>query len=93
MIKGKTSTGFAYEVNEKITTDWRFTKAIASSAAKDDSAKIAGYINMITLLLGDDGEEKLCQHCMEEDGTIPTERISEEVLEIITAVGEQQKKS
>lgn len=92
MIKGKTSTGFEYEVNEKILNDWRFTKAIAASAAKDDARKVAGYTGLVTLLLGEDGEEALCTHCTQEDGTIPTEKISNEVLEILTEIGQQRKK-
>lgn len=92
MITGKTSTGFEYEVNEKIVNDWRFVKAVATSAAKDDTAKIAGYMNLVSLLLGDDGEDRLCEHCRQDDGIVPTERIGREVLEIMTAIGEQQKK-
>lgn len=92
MVKGKTSTGFEYEINERITTDWRFIKAIAGSSSKDDAKKLAAYADLATLLLGEDGEERLSRHCMEEDGIIPSDRISSEIAEILNSIVENQKK-
>lgn len=92
MVKGKTSTGYKFEVNEAILNDWRFTKALSAASAKSDTAKVAGYTQMVSLLLGEEGEERLCEHCMQEDGTVPVGKISAEVQEIIAAIGEKAKK-
>ena len=91
-MKGKTSSGFKYEVDENVVNDWRFIKTVNSANSKDDTKKIAGYINLVTLLLGEDGEERLCEHVKHPDGHVPNERISEEIVEIMQAIGEKQKK-
>lgn len=92
MIKGATSSGFEYEVNEKVLSDWTFVKAVAASGSKDNTRQMEGYTKLVNLLLGDEAEERLCEHLRQEDGLVPVEKISGEVLEIMQAIGEEAKK-
>lgn len=85
-MKGTTSSGFEYEINEAIVKDWRFTKAIALADSEDETAKLRGYTKLVQLLLGRDGEKKLEKHVMTEDGMIPLESINREVLEMMHAL-------
>ena len=92
MIKGKTSTGFEFEVNEKIVNDWRFMKIMAATLSKEDARRIDGYTSLVNLMLGAGGEEKLCAHCTDDDGMIPIDRISDEIMDIMNAINENAKK-
>lgn len=92
-MKGKTKSGFKYNVNENIRTDWRFVKALADADSEDASKQLSGATRMVNLLLGDEGEAKLEAHVAQEDGVVPIERIMDEVREIITAIGDQLKNS
>lgn len=92
MIKGKTSTGFEFEVNEKIVTDWRFMKIMAATLSKEDGRRIDGYTSLVNLMLGAEGEERLCAHCTDDDGMIPMERISDEIVDIMNVINENSKK-
>ncbi len=92
-MKGKTKSGFKYNVNENIRTDWRFVKALADADSEDASKQLSGATRMVNLLLGDEGEAKLEAHVAQEDGVVPIERVMDEVREIITAIGDQLKNS
>ena len=83
MIKGKTSTGFEYEVNENIRKDYRFVTALATLHSKNEAKAIDAYSTVVSLLLGENGEEDLCQHVMDEDGIVNFTRLGEEVAEIL----------
>ena len=83
MIKGKTSTGFEYEVNENIRKDYRFVTALAKLHSKNEAKAIDAYSTVVSLLLGENGEEDLCQHVMDEDGIVNFTRLGEEVAEIL----------
>ncbi len=85
-MKGTTSSGFEYEINEAIVKDWRFTKAIALADSEDETDKLRGYTKLVQLLLGRDGEKKLEKHVMTEDGMVPLESINGEVLEMMHAL-------
>ena len=82
-MKGTTSSGFEYEINEAIVKDWRFAKAIALADREDETDKLSGYTKMVQLLLGKEGEQKLEKHVMTEDGMIPLKSINREVLEMM----------
>lgn len=94
MIEGKTSSGFAFSVNENIKKDWRFVKAIsmAGSSKGNEITNIEGLVDLITLLLGADGEARLCAHLQQEDGTVPLTLVNAEVKEILGQLGNDAKK-
>lgn len=93
MVKGTTSTGFKYSANEKVNNDWRFVKALNDVESKDESRIINGTVMMVNLLLGSDGETKLCKHVAEPDGTIPTDKLMAEVGEILKGLKGKVKNS
>lgn len=93
MVSGVTKSGFKYKVNEEIRTDWRFVKAIADADSADESRMLAGATRMVTLLLGEKGEAELERHVAQENGIIPTQKIIEEVRDILNGIGEELKNS
>lgn len=64
MIKGTTSTGFAYEYDEQRLDDMRFVDVLAvvvdPEAPKFD--KIAGASKLLTMLLGEEMKKALYEH-------------------------------
>lgn len=94
MLEGKTASGFEFAVNENIRTDWRFVKAIAEAGSTkgNEITNIEGLVSLVSLLLGPDGEERLCDHVRQEDGTVPLRLINTEVRDILRQLGAAAKK-
>ncbi len=92
-MTGKTSSGFEFKSNPKITNDWRFVKALTAIEKGDDTEKLYASSQIVTLLLGDEGEKALCEHLAEEDGTVPTDKLMFEVGEILSLMKTETKNS
>lgn len=90
-MKGKTSTGFEFDINENLKKDWRVVKAIAQADSDDASDKLKGYTSLVTLLLGKKGEKDLENHVMTSDGIVPLEAINSEVIDMIRALKEDKE--
>ena len=87
MIAGTTKSGFHFNVNEKIISDWRLINAIADTQAPDEMTKVKGAVNMVKIIVGGDSEA-LSAHVMGEDGTVQIDDIMREVGEIMDAMKE-----
>lgn len=85
-----TSSGFECEVNESISEDWRFVKAVAQADSSDESDQLQGYTKIISLMLGEAGEKKLEDHVKRPDGIVPLKAINNEVIELIRAIKEKK---
>ena len=93
-IKGKTSSGFEYEVNEKVRNNWLFVRAVAKAeSAPTEEEKLIALVETVHLLLGEEGENQLCQFLVDDEGIVPSDRLIGEVREIIAALGGQAKNS
>ena len=90
-MKGTTSSGFKFNVNEKIAGDYRLQKVMTAYEKGDDTAKVCAMTEMVNLLLGDKGEAALCEHVKEADGTVPTAKIMQEVTEIFNIMKDDVK--
>ncbi len=77
MIKGKTESGFQYEIDRRILKDYRFMKAIAESQENEFAVT-----KIVTFLLGAEQEEKLFQHVQDKDGYVDIDLINKEVIDI-----------
>lgn len=84
IIKGKTSTGFAYAFDERLRNDWRILAAIADSESDDATLKIKGTTNLVRLFLGVEGEAKLMAHIAElNEGFVPATAVTAELVDIL----------
>lgn len=77
--KKKTSTGFAYSINENALNNFELLDLFAGV---DENPLLLP--KAIEMLLGKDGKEALYNHVRLEDGTVPADKISDELAEIIT---------
>ena len=92
-MKGTTSSGFNFDVSDKLGGDYRLQKIMTNYERGDEIAKICATTDMVNLLLGDKGEAVLCEHVKEPDGTIPTGKIVQEVTEIFKLMKDNIKNS
>ena len=84
MMTGKTQTGYEYEIDERILSDWRLTKAIVDTQDKDDIKKLRAAEEIAVLLLGEDGESALLGHVADQnDGFMPTDKVMAELMDIV----------
>lgn len=89
-MKGKTQSGFEFEIDERIKTDWRITDAIADSQSDDNMKKIMAGKRLSELLLGKEDMDRLIKHVADlNDGFVPTEKIMEELTDIIKFDGKE----
>ena len=85
-MKGKTKSGFEYNCNEKILSDWRFIVAASKAQSGTSLEQLAGVVELVQLVLGPEGHENLMKHISEQnDGIVPPEAVMSEVTEIISA--------
>lgn len=76
-IKGVTKTGFKYTVEKSALNDYELIECL--SGLEENPLLISGIINK---LLGEKQVTKLKNHVRIEDGTVPTDKISEEITDI-----------
>lgn len=92
MVVGKTSTGFDYEYDERILSDWRFVEGVAKTTSDNQIERMQGMVSIVNLLLGD--ETALIKHLQElNDGFVPSEKMMEEITDIMNGSGTTAKKS
>lgn len=78
-MKGKTSTGFKYEIDEQALDDMELLEVFAE--VDENPLLLPKLLNM---LLGKEQKEALYDHLRTDKGTVPTAAIGEEVGEILT---------
>lgn len=83
MIKGKTKSGFSYELDKDRLNNYELLEAIGE--LEENPLVLSSVVN---LLLGKEQTKKLKEHLRTENGIVPTEKMSEEITEIFQNQGE-----
>ena len=83
MIKGKTKSGFSYELDKDRLNNYELLEAIEE--LEENPLVLSSVVN---LLLGKEQTKKLKDHLRTENGIVPTEKMSEEITEIFQNQGE-----
>lgn len=86
MIKGKTSTGFQFEVEDSVLDNMELVDLLA-----ENSENPLTISKIIKLVLGDAQRKKLYDNLRTEDGRVPMEAVAQAIAEIFLAFGEQGK--
>ena len=85
-MKGKTKSGFKFDINEVMVDDWETLKAIADMDSGYASRVIQGTVKFVNIILGDD-EKLLIDHIRKKNGgACSQEAMFREVMEIINSV-------
>lgn len=78
MIKGKTKSGFNFEIDEEVVNDYEFIEVLAD--VDENPLKTPKLFKM---LLGDEQTEKLKEHIKSKNGKTPVKVMTEELIEIL----------
>lgn len=77
MIEGKTKSGFKYKIPEENLNNYELVETLGE--IEENPLLISRTVN---LLLGKEQSNKLKDHLRTESGIVPTDKISEEIMEI-----------
>ena len=88
MIKGKTSSGFEFEISEDVANDYELVENLGEL---EDNPLILGKI--VNQILGKEQTARLKDHVRNEKGIVPTDRMTQEIIEIFKNSGEETKNS
>lgn len=91
MVTGTTKSGFRFTLREGAAEDFRVVEALADADSGDASAVLRGTVQLVRLLLGEDGKRALYDHLIAQHGSVPTARVSEEITEILTLAREHRE--
>ena len=83
MIEGKTKSGFKYKIPKENLNNYELIEVI--SEVEENPLLITKTVN---LLLGEEQKEKLKDHLRTKSGTVPTDKMSEEIIEIFNSQDE-----
>ena len=86
MLKGKTKSGFEFEIDEKIADDMELLEAIAE--AETETYK---FPKVLEKVLGKEQKQRLYDHVRTKKGNVPIEKAMNAFVEIMNAAGEQTK--
>ena len=78
MLKGKTESGFEFELEEDVLDDYELLEALR----KTDKEGAQEAIDVVNILLGEEQKERLKEHVRNEKGKVSAERLLGEVGEI-----------
>ena len=88
MIKGKTSSGFEFTISKDVKNDYEL---IENLGQLEDNPLILGRI--VTQILGKEQTAQLKNHIRNENGIVPTDKMTQEIIEIFKNSGEETKNS
>jgi DNA integrity scanning protein DisA with diadenylate cyclase activity len=86
MIKGKTKSGFEYEISKDVVNDYELLENLAELETNP-----LILTTVIKQVLGVEQAEKLKDHVRNNRGTVPIDKITNEILDIFTNSGEEIK--
>lgn len=77
MVKGKTSTGFPFVISDSAINNMELLDALGGL---ESNPLYMGKV--LSLLLGEEQKKKLYDHVRAKDGTVPQDKIGDEIMEI-----------
>lgn len=78
-MKGKTTTGFKFEIQEEVLNDYELLEKMV----KADDGDTSLMVRIISDVLGEDQKERLKDHVRNESGKVQIERMIQEFTEIL----------
>ena len=96
MIKGTTSTGFEFEVNENRLNNMEFIDTLVELESIDDDnagQALTCVSKLINCIFTKEQKKKLYDHVRAKDGTVPIEAVQNEVMEVIHFDGNEELKN
>ncbi len=86
MVKGKTSSGFSFEVDADVLNDAEFLETLTQVQKGDVGESFA----LIAKILGAEQKKALYDHVRNKKGFVPADKIAEEIADILAALSEDE---
>lgn len=86
-IKGKTPSGFKFEISERRLNNYELLELIGEV----DEGNGQAFPKVLKLLFGEEQAKVFKDHLREEDGIIPNEKIADELKAVFETVQEVKK--
>lgn len=99
VIKGKTKSGFTFEVERGRLKSWAFNKCLRRIRSRNDEEKFDATMDMIDIILTSEQQDSLLEHLEkrlpeeEKAGGVPASAVLEELNDIIRKASEKEKNS
>lgn len=84
LVKGKTKSGFEFEVDSGHLANWELLEMIAE--LQNGNGLLA--FTVLRTILGDDQKKRLYDHCRDDKGMVPVDAMNAEISDIFAALGE-----
>lgn len=88
-MRGKTESGFEFEIDVKKLDDMRIVDMIVEIS----DGNLLLLTPLVSKILGREQKERLYKHLEEPDGRVPSEKLSDEITEILKAGNEGKNSS
>ena len=88
MRKGKTESGFKFELDEENLNDMEFIEMMANAEQNP-----LAYPRMLERMLGEEQKKRLYDHVRTKEGRVPPDLIDKEVEQIFELAGKDAKNS
>ena len=91
MIKGKTKSGFAFEVDEAVAKDARFVRMLTVLQSRKASEVYMAecFFDGVDAVLGVKAAERFLKHHEDENGVAPIDKVMVEFFEIVQKIEEK----
>lgn len=91
-MKGKTASGFAFNVDESKVKEWEFLDILADCESDDESKQLVATRNLVKFLLGDEELSKLIKHIKKNNsGKAEVTDVMAEITGILNALKQVKK--
>lgn len=85
-MKGKTSTGFKFEIDEEIRDDMELLEGLCTLDAGD----LRALPNVVEAILGEEQKKRLYDYCRTEKGRVSSRKVLKEIKGIFDAINESE---
>jgi len=82
----KTKSGFKCEINDKVLDDWRFTRAVAKTHAKDDIERMSAAADLVALILRDNEDAYYKYVETKNAGIVSEDIVTKDLISIIEQI-------
>ena len=88
MVKGKTTSGFEFEIPDGLAKDFRFIKAYSMIKSGDQEKALDGAIKLVSVIFSNEAEEeRLYEHLAKQnEGRVPMDVLFAELDDIIASM-------
>lgn len=91
IIEGRTSSGFDFSVDSEQLEDFGFLELLADMSDDNNVKRMRAITAMPERLLGKKGRAALLKHVRNERGFTPSAKVVEEINEILTICGSENR--